>query len=323
MAGSICICMFTYNNEKYVAEAIESLLAQTYKDFRLIIVDDCSTDNTEKIVLDYVYRDERISFFKNEKRIGLAANYRRTFELADDVVEYMAWAAGHDVHHPRWLEAMVQVLNEYPDVVMAYPLAKRISGTGEDLNIPSPVFETFGFSVKERIEALYSKGTGFGNMIYGLFRAEVLHKAGVFPQNLVPDVLLLWQISLYGSFKQVPNELWYRRFVGLFSIERQKRTVFVRVPWYAHIHWYIANSVVLAWNTVISPHAGGFLQRLWGGRLTLMFFVKYAGKYYRKSCHAAVNKYITFAEHSARWGDYLIIPYRIGRFVKRKLTGGS
>jgi glycosyltransferase involved in cell wall biosynthesis len=269
--------MFTYNDERHVAEALGSLLAQTYTDFLLVVVDDCSTDGSEAIIAEHAARDPRIDYHRNPTRVGQGANYRRTFALVPRGVEYYAWAAGHDVHDRRWLARMVETLDQNPDTVLAYSLVKRISDTGEDYRIVSPRFDTVGLAPAERMKALATRDVVFGNMIYGLFRAAALRKAGVFRRVLIPDMLLLWHLALYGTFHQVPEVLWYRRYIGLFSIERQRRNIFGGRPaWHAYLPWPVVHFACLAWATVLGREAGGLGMRLRGLRLTTTFCRRHA-----------------------------------------------
>ena len=73
MAGLVSIIMPSYNTASFIAESIQSVLAQSYKDWELIIVDDCSPDNTDEIVKPYL-SDERIKYLKNEKNSGAAVS---------------------------------------------------------------------------------------------------------------------------------------------------------------------------------------------------------------------------------------------------------
>ena len=67
---TVDILLATYNGEKYITEQIESILNQTYKDFRLLISDDCSTDNTRQIISEYVKKDKRIIVYTQKENIG-------------------------------------------------------------------------------------------------------------------------------------------------------------------------------------------------------------------------------------------------------------
>ena len=82
MHGKVSIIMPNYNCEKFVTETINSVLAQTYGDWELLIVDDCSKDNSVEIIKDFCGKDERIKLFVNEKNSGAAASRNRALREA-------------------------------------------------------------------------------------------------------------------------------------------------------------------------------------------------------------------------------------------------
>lgn len=81
----VSILMTAYNREKYIAEAIESVLASTYTNFELIIVDDCSADRTLEIAKSYEEKDKRIKIYINEKNLGDYPNRNKAASLAKGV----------------------------------------------------------------------------------------------------------------------------------------------------------------------------------------------------------------------------------------------
>ena len=118
-----------YNHAAYLPEALESLLTQTQREFRLVCVDDHSTDATGEVVRSYAAHDSRIVYRRNPKRLGMIDNWRHAFDLAMEDspdAEFFAWASDHDIWHPRWLQALVDVLEQCPDVVLAYPRNRRV-----------------------------------------------------------------------------------------------------------------------------------------------------------------------------------------------------
>lgn len=104
--------MPTYNVAPYVKEAIDSVLQQTYHDFELLVIDDCSTDNTVEVVRDI--EDPRIRIVQNEKNVGLAENLNRG--LSHITTEYVARMDGDDIAEPFWLEKEVAILDANPDI---------------------------------------------------------------------------------------------------------------------------------------------------------------------------------------------------------------
>ena len=101
----VSIGLPVYNGERYLREALDSILGQTFRDFELIICDNASTDETAAICADYAARDPRIRYHRQTHNIGATANFNHTFELARGA--YFKWAAHDDVLAPTWLEKCV------------------------------------------------------------------------------------------------------------------------------------------------------------------------------------------------------------------------
>ena len=273
----ICLAMPLYNQTKFLEEALQSLLAQTYSDFRLIIVDDSTELSPGNIVKRFTARDSRIHYIKNDSRKGLVGNWRACFKHAGNV-DYFAWVGDHDVWHPEWLEKMVHTLNENPNVVLVYPIFVRITPEGSINDKPSRYFSTDNMSDFRRIKAVCRDARAFGKMVYGLFRADALRRAGIFRRLMYPDVILLHELCLQGDFKQVEEKLWFIRRVAKFSIDRQKNSLFVRKAWYIYLPWTLVNAVALAWNTAIASDARNLRQRCLGICVAVMYFFRYIGK---------------------------------------------
>lgn len=111
---TVSVIMATYNRADLLSRAIKSILNQTYKDFEFIIVDDGSTDHTEKILTGYAKQDSRIKIIKNEKNEGLVASRNKSLELARG--KYIAIMDSDDQAFPNRLEKSLKVLKENPDV---------------------------------------------------------------------------------------------------------------------------------------------------------------------------------------------------------------
>lgn len=222
----VCFGLTLFNNSKYLGEAIESLLNQTYNDFCIVAIDDCSDDSTDDIMQEYAKKDERISYFRNEQRNGMVNTWRDAFLKAKELYEpdYFAWASDHDIWHPEWLEYHVDTLNENPNVVLSYPdvVAIDINGNEKQEGTPLP-FETTGMIRLDRYYHVCRHLSGAGNKIYGLFRSDALEKAGIFRSVTLPDRLLIVEICKYGQFKHIPKKLWYRRFFG--SVKSYEETL--------------------------------------------------------------------------------------------------
>jgi glycosyltransferase involved in cell wall biosynthesis len=103
-----------YNGERYLAEAIESVLQQTCGDFELLIADDCSTDNSAEIAAGYAARDKRVVYWRNESNKGLFANYNACIERASG--EFIKPFAQDDILQSTMLSKQIELFGSFPDV---------------------------------------------------------------------------------------------------------------------------------------------------------------------------------------------------------------
>ena len=120
--------MPVYNGERYVAEAIESVLQQTFGDFELVISDNGSTDSTRSICEGYAARDPRVRYFRSDANRGATWNFNRVVELSRG--EYFRWAAHDDRIRPEYLERCVAVLDADPEAVLCYTQVEIIDAAG-------------------------------------------------------------------------------------------------------------------------------------------------------------------------------------------------
>ena len=110
MAGLVSIIMPSYNTANYISESIQSVLSQTYTDWELIIVDDCSSDNTDDVLTQYL-EDGRIRYLKNEKNSGAAVS--RNMALREAKGRWIAFLDSDDLWMPRKLEKQIKFMDEH------------------------------------------------------------------------------------------------------------------------------------------------------------------------------------------------------------------
>jgi glycosyltransferase involved in cell wall biosynthesis len=110
----VTIITVTYNSSKYVRDAIESVLAQTYKNIQYIIGDDCSTDDTWKIIQEY--SDLRIQAYRNDKNLREYPNRNKAINLAKG--EYLIFIDGDDVIFPTAIEYLLFYANQFPEAAL-------------------------------------------------------------------------------------------------------------------------------------------------------------------------------------------------------------
>ena len=205
----ISIGLPVYNGERFLEEALVSLLAQTYSDFELIISDNASTDQTEVICEAYAAKDRRIRYHRNKKNIGLGGNFNRVFELS--IGEYFKWANADDLFKPHYLVRCVDVLDSDPTVVLTYAKTTFIDETGKPLDKNDPGWDLRSEAAHERLRYVISSGH-WVNSLYGLIRANALSKTHLIPSYPGGDYRVLGELSLLGKFHEIPEYLFLRRF---------------------------------------------------------------------------------------------------------------
>jgi glycosyltransferase involved in cell wall biosynthesis len=129
---TVSVGLPVFNGADYVAEAIASILGQTYGDFELLIQDNASTDRTGAICREFARRDSRVSYIRNPENLGAIPNYNLVFERARG--RYFKWAAHDDICAPTFLERCVEVLDADSSVVLCSGQTRLINDDG------SPVF---------------------------------------------------------------------------------------------------------------------------------------------------------------------------------------
>jgi len=130
----LSVCHPTFNRIRYLPVAIESVLAQEFRDYELLIVDDASTEHTEEVVRGF--RDSRINFVRNPKNLGLVGNWNRCLELARG--DYAMIFHDDDVMLPGLLRREVEVLDSNPGVVLVHAASQAIDANGAFLCVMPP-----------------------------------------------------------------------------------------------------------------------------------------------------------------------------------------
>ena len=129
---SVTIIMPSYCSEKFIVESIESVLAQTYIDWELIIVDDCSPDSSNHIIMKYVDSDHRIKLIKLEKNSGPAIARNMAIETANG--RYIAFLDSDDVWLPNKLEKQIKFMQDN-DLAFTYSSYKLVGEDNENLGL--------------------------------------------------------------------------------------------------------------------------------------------------------------------------------------------
>lgn len=201
--------MPVYNCERYVAQSVESLLAQTFGDFELVISDNASTDGTEDVCRRFEALDRRVRYVRRAENIGGPGNFRHVFSLCSGA--YHKWSTADDYWHPEFLREAVEVLDSRPDVVLCYPKTRLIDAAGQTLEDYDDNLELSSESPKERMRDLY-RNIGLCNAHLGLLRRDAMLKTGLIGSHRHSDVDFLAEMALLGKFHVLPEIRFFRRF---------------------------------------------------------------------------------------------------------------
>ena len=202
----VSILVAAFNAGKFIGEALESFLSQTYTDFEMIISDNASQDDTEAICRRFAERDQRVRYVRNPVNLGSNGNFLNLLALSRG--RYLLMAADHDLWRPDFLERYMAEFEKHSDCILVYSPATVISAAGDVLSInqPDTPKDVGKYSTFYNVLA----GTIRSEAICGVIRKDALLKTS-FHTTLGPDTLTLAELSLYGSFCQLPQSYYYRR----------------------------------------------------------------------------------------------------------------
>ncbi len=208
----VSIGLPVYNGEQYLANALDSILAQDFTNFELIISDNASEDNTQNICLDYKSKDKRICYYRYKKNEGATVNFNRVFKLAKG--KYFMWNAYDDLRDKSFVSKCLKVLNEDSTIVLCSGKTMLMDYTGKYLKVASDTMDINSPNPVERYRNIMWQLV-LCNALYGLIRRNALQqisqKVPLFKNNIGSDNILLAELSLLGRFYQIPETLFFRR----------------------------------------------------------------------------------------------------------------
>ena len=200
-----------YNEESSIPRCLDSILAQDFRDFEVVVCDNASTDGTREVVEAYAARDPRIRLFTNEKNQGLIHNFNRAFELTRG--EFFRWVGADDWLEPAYASRCVAALEADPGAVAATSdlMLHESDGNswpvtfqGERLESQSPARRF------TRVLWFFYTGSVRYEPLYSLIRRPVLARTGVIRNVAHNDLMLVAELSLIGRFTHVPTLLFHR-----------------------------------------------------------------------------------------------------------------
>jgi glycosyltransferase involved in cell wall biosynthesis len=217
----VSIGMPVYNGELFIREALDSLLAQTFTDFELIISDNASTDDTEAICREHATKDSRIRYVRQSENRGPMFNFK--FVLDQAQAEYFMWAAADDLWDRDFINKCLSALEQNREIdgafskfhvhSMTYPILKmRYFPHMNFLSSPDPFTRISHF-------ILLSEASHKANVIYGLWKRRILKNMQRVFENLDHhyvylglDIAQIVYILSMSMVYQIPEPLFFKRY---------------------------------------------------------------------------------------------------------------
>jgi glycosyltransferase involved in cell wall biosynthesis len=196
----VSVLMTSYNREKYIAEAIESVLASTYKNFELIIVDDCSRDKTVSIAKEYAAKDNRVKVFVNEKNLGDYPNRNQAASYAKG--KYIKFLDADDLIYHYGLDVMVDYMERFPHAGFGLGSFMDDHKPFPDCISPKEIYlESFsGFNHFDR-----APGSA-------IIKLDVFNSVGKFSgARMIGDYEFWFRIARYHYMVKFPIDLYFNR----------------------------------------------------------------------------------------------------------------
>ena len=206
---SVSIGLPVYNGQEYLRGSIDSLLAQDFQDFELIISDNASTDATAAICREYCASDRRIRYCRNDRKIGASRNFNRVFELARG--DLFKWASHDDECHPRLLSRCIETLQSAPPaVVLVYPQSELIDAAGKTIGRFECRLDLREKRPHQRLAHLF-KTINLTNPLFGIIKTSFLRRTRLEDWFPASDHVLLAELAMLGEIWEVPEVLFRRR----------------------------------------------------------------------------------------------------------------
>ena len=211
----ITVVITSFNREKYIGAAIQSVLCSTFSDFQLLVLDDASTDGTLDVARSYAQRDARLRVVANESNLGDYRNRNRAIDLV--TTPFLKYHDSDDLIYPHCLGMMLQLLEGELSAGFAMSSGRAWLGG------PCPMFLSPRMAY---LREYLGPGMFSGGPSVALFRTEVLRGLGGFPERGVASDYCFWlKACAVTSVVLVPGDLfWYRIHKGQeFQSERAAR----------------------------------------------------------------------------------------------------
>lgn len=218
----VSIGLPVYNGDLFIRQAIDSLLAQDYDDFELIISDNCSEDRTQEICMKYAAQDKRVKYSRCRVNMGAFWNFNHVFELSTG--RYFMWASHDDYWEPSYISACFKAYKQFPNIVLASAFCESFDPEKRIENFIDIGLTTIGLSPQERFvqyKTNLHNGRNINSLFYGIYKRNFLSKVMPLKKVIANDHLILAELCLQGEFETVKEKMITKRWGGASSSHRK------------------------------------------------------------------------------------------------------
>jgi glycosyltransferase involved in cell wall biosynthesis len=224
----ITIGLPTFNGARFLGETLESLLAQDAEDFEILISDNGSTDDTERICRSFS-RSSKVRYMRCPINKGAAWNYNNVLRAAQG--RYFKWAADDDVCMPTFLSSCVDHLDNNDRAILSWPQTLLIDERGNAIRpLEDSNLELKSSDPVARLTRVLQNREEW-HPVFGVIRTDVLRRTAGIGTFVYADVALLAELALIGEFHQLRETLFLRRY-------HQDRSLMANPSFQAHAAWY-------------------------------------------------------------------------------------
>ena len=260
---TVSIGLPVFNGERFIERKITSLLEQSFSNFELIISDNNSTDQTSRICQDFVKKDKRIRYFRQEQNIGGWKNFGFVLDKAQN--DYFLWTAVDDTILPQFIEKSLEILIENDKVSCVSTKMILFGGKNDEIKINKNDFILKKIFKKKFLEFIYMNNfSAKGNynertteyikkirhnqIFYGVFRTEQIKKCFVRNEAIWSDACTIFNILKFGEIFVI-DEILMKVFdggqsrSGLLEVTKQNHYNFIKTvfPMSPFTKWCIQN----------------------------------------------------------------------------------
>ncbi|MGI8550088.1 MAG: glycosyltransferase family 2 protein [Dehalococcoidia bacterium] len=204
----VSIGMPVYNGDRYLREALDSLLVQDYPNFELVVSDNASQDSTPEICAEYAERDPRIRYHRVEENKGAIWNFQHVLDLACG--GFFMWAAHDDARHPSYVSKCLRRLCTNDKAVACHTCTMLIDESGEAVRLEGSTLTAESDSPRERCRVILADAS-WAYAFYGLMRTSVAKSSNLLRNYYWSDQGFVFGLALHGQILQVQEPLFQYR----------------------------------------------------------------------------------------------------------------